>query len=488
MKSKKKNSDYRPSSITPNVILLISDVFALAFSFWFGRITYALYYGKNILWVLLHWWGEAHSANLILFPLLSCIAVFWFYYHGHYGRRAAFWDEIGEIIQITTVLAALNATFAFSGGLPLSRLWLFSTWILVLVFLPATRLSMHWLISQQKSWQRPYVLIGCGKNAVDAMQAFASEPLLGYRLHAIVLPSEEDSVDQNLPFNVLRISLNEDFIQTLVDIGSPHIVIALEMDQWKDNQKVILSLAMEYPDLTIAPPLRGLPIFGMETLHFFSHEIFMLRSRDNLARLGPRMLKRLFDLVAASFLVLFLSPLLLFLALRIWHSDRGPVFFVQERIGRNGHAFPCYKFRSMIVDAERKLQEYFVSHPDLHAEYQRNLKLREDPRVTRVGRFLRRTSLDELPQLFNVLRGNMSLVGPRPLLERELSRYGGGLVLYQQVYPGITGLWQISGRSETSFSKRASLDAWYVKNWSLWYDIVILLHTIKVVITRAGAY
>jgi Undecaprenyl-phosphate galactose phosphotransferase, WbaP/exopolysaccharide biosynthesis polyprenyl glycosylphosphotransferase len=488
MKAKVIHSNVHSSSAWPNFWLFFSDIVTLVFSFWFGRITHALYYGKNIAWVLIHWWGVAYSANLIVFPMVSCIALFWFYYHGHYGRRKAFWDETGEIILITTVLAALNATFAFSGGFPLSRLWLFSTWLLVLCLLPITRMSMHWLIAQRKSWQRPYVLLGCGENAVDAVQAFASEPLLGYHLQAIVIPSKESSVDKRLPADVPHLVLDDHFIQTLTSLGNPHIVLALGMEQWKDNEPFILNLAMEYPDLTIAPPMRGLPIFGMETLHFFSQEIFMLRSQDNLARPGPRLLKRLFDVVAASFLVVFLSPLLLFLALWIGYSDRGPVFFVQERIGRNGHAFPCYKFRSMLVDAEQRLQQYFVSHPELYAEYQRNFKLREDPRVTRVGRFLRRTSLDELPQLFNVLRGQMSLVGPRPLLERELSRYGRGFTLYQQVYPGITGLWQTSGRSETSFAQRAALDAWYVKNWSLWYDIVILLRTIKVLLHRTGAY
>ncbi|MBU2848271.1 undecaprenyl-phosphate galactose phosphotransferase WbaP, partial [Acidithiobacillus ferriphilus] len=291
-----------------------------------------------------------------------------------------------------------------------------------------------------------------------------------------------------IPADVPRVPLGADPLQTMAELGNPHVVLALEMDQWQTMESLVWNLGMRYPDLTIAPPLRGLPIFGLETLHFFSHEIFMLRSRDNLARPGPRIIKRAFDLVAASILVLFLSPLLLFLAWRIRRNDGGPVFFVQERVGRGGQPFPCYKFRSMVIDAESRLRQYLISHPELHAEYQRNFKLRDDPRVTRIGRLLRRTSLDELPQLFNVLRGEMSLVGPRPLLDRELECYGNGLALYRQVHPGITGLWQTSGRSETTFAERASLDAWYVKNWSLWYDIVILLRTVKVVLLRNGAY
>ncbi|MFA6180489.1 undecaprenyl-phosphate galactose phosphotransferase WbaP [Acidithiobacillus sp.] len=368
------------------------------------------------------------------------------------------------------------------------KTWLFSTWVLALILLPLLRMAMHWLISRRRGWQRPYVLLGCGVNAAEAARAFASEPLLGYRLQAVLVPSERDAVHCAIPPDVPRVPLGADPLQTMAELGNPHMVLALEMDQWQAMESLVWNLGMRYPDLTLAPPLRGLPIFGLETLHFFSHEIFMLRSRDNLARPGPRIIKRAFDLMAASILVLLLSPLLLFLALRIRRDDGGPVFFVQERVGRSGRPFPCYKFRSMVVDAESRLQQYFTSHPELHAEYQRNFKLRDDPRVTRIGRFLRRTSLDELPQLFNVLRGEMSLVGPRPLLDRELECYGNGFALYRQVHPGITGLWQTSGRSETTFAERASLDAWYVKNWSLWYDIVILLRTVKVVLLRDGAY
>jgi undecaprenyl-phosphate galactose phosphotransferase len=214
----------------------------------------------------------------------------------------------------------------------------------------------------------------------------------------------------------------------------------------------------------------------------------MLRVRDNLARFSPRITKRFFDLVAASLLVVILSPLLLYIAWRIRREDGGPVFFIQGRVGRRGRQFGCLKFRSMVMDAEDRLKQYLHSHPDLAAEYEINFKIRDDPRVTRIGKLLRRGSLDELPQLFNVLRGDMSLVGPRPLLERELDRYGENICLYRLVHPGITGLWQVSGRSETTFDERAHLDAWYVKNWTLWYDIVILLRTIKVVLRRDGAY
>ncbi len=472
----------------PSLALFSGDVLALAAAFYFGRIAHAIYYNEGIVTVLLHWWGAAFSANLLLFPLMACIALLWFFLRGHYSRTKAFWDELGEVLQALIILALFNAAFAFSGKLPLSRLWLFSTWLLALMLLPLLRAFLHTLISRSRRWLRPYVLLGCGVNAGEAARAFASEPLLGYQLQAVLLPTETDVVSGNFPADVPRIPLGADPIATIALLGNPHVVLALDMDQWQTMQGLLWNLGMRYPDLTIAPPLRGLPIFGLETLHFFSYEVFMLRSRDNLARPGPRIIKRAFDLVMASILALLLSPLLLFLAWRIRWADGGPVFFVQERVGRGGQPFPCYKLRSMVLDAEIRLQEYLAAHPGLRAEYERNFKLRDDPRVTSIGRFLRRTSLDELPQLFNVLKGEMSLVGPRPLLDRELDRYGEGILLYHQVRPGITGLWQTSGRSETTFAERTSLDAWYVKNWSLWYDIVILLRTVKVVLLRNGAY
>ncbi|AEM47352.1 Undecaprenyl-phosphate galactose phosphotransferase, WbaP [Acidithiobacillus ferrivorans SS3] len=472
----------------PSILLFGGDALALAVAFWFGRIAHALYYGQNVVQVLLHWWGVAYSANLILFPLMSCIALLWFYYRGHYARQKAFWDELSEVSQVVSVLAVLNAAFAFSGRLPLSRLWLFSTWVLALILLPLLRMVMHAVISRNRHWQRTYVLLGDGANAAEAARAFASEPSLGYRLQTILLPAGVGEGGSGLPADVPRIPLGVDPLQTIAQLGNPHVVLALEMDQWQRMEELVWTLGLHYPNLSVAPPLRGLPLFGMETLHFFSHEVFILRGRDNLARPGPRVVKRLFDLFATSILLLLLSPLLLALIWRIRRDDGGPAFFVQERVGRGGRAFRCYKFRSMVLDAESRLLDFLSEHPETRAEYERNFKLREDPRVTRIGRFLRGGSLDELPQLFNVFKGEMSLVGPRPLLARELDRYGEGIFLYQQVRPGITGLWQTSGRSETTFAERASLDVWYVKNWSLWYDIVILLRTVKVVFWRDGAY
>jgi undecaprenyl-phosphate galactose phosphotransferase len=165
-----------------------------------------------------------------------------------------------------------------------------------------------------------------------------------------------------------------------------------------------------------------------------------------------------------------------------------PVLFGHDRVGRGGRAFRCYKFRTMVPDADRVLAELLARDPEARATWARDYKLREDPRVTRIGAWLRRTSLDELPQLWNVLRGDMSLVGPRPVMAEELGRYGDAARYYLDVRPGLTGLWQISGRNDIDYPERVALDAWYIKNWSIWYDIVILAKTVRVVRDAKGAY
>jgi undecaprenyl-phosphate galactose phosphotransferase len=184
-----------------------------------------------------------------------------------------------------------------------------------------------------------------------------------------------------------------------------------------------------------------------------------------------------------------LLPTILIIGVLIKLDSRGPIFYTQERIGKNGKKFKVIKFRSMYTNADELLKEFLGKNPELKQEYETFRKLKNDPRVTKVGKFLRKTSLDELPQIFNVLKGEMSLVGPRPAFEEEIIKYYKDYAIYYyKVLPGITGLWQISGRSNTSIFQRAELEVWYVKNWNIWLDIVILIKTIKVVLKREGAY
>jgi len=198
-------------------------------------------------------------------------------------------------------------------------------------------------------------------------------------------------------------------------------------------------------------------------------------------------LKRGFDILGAGAMLLVLAPLFLLLALLV-RRDGGPAFYAHTRIGQGGRGFGCLKFRSMVIDSQARLDALLAADPAAQAEWNATRKLRQDPRVTAVGRFLRKTSLDELPQLLNVLRGEMSLVGPRPVIAAELAEYyGPAAAHYMSVRPGITGLWQVSGRSDTSYAQRVALDVAYASQPSLWTDIKILARTPLVVLARRGA-
>jgi Undecaprenyl-phosphate galactose phosphotransferase WbaP len=199
------------------------------------------------------------------------------------------------------------------------------------------------------------------------------------------------------------------------------------------------------------------------------------------------MVKRFFDLTLVIAGGLTILPLLVLVAITIKLTSPGPIFYGQKRIGRDGKEFLAWKFRSMVNDADAFLEGYLDAHPELAAEWALKHKLASDPRITSIGKLLRRTSLDELPQIWNVLRGDMSLVGPRPVVQAELEKYGDAVELYLAVRPGITGLWQVSGRSNTSYEERVRLDEYYVRNWSVWLDIHVLGRTVKTVLKADGA-
>lgn len=198
--------------------------------------------------------------------------------------------------------------------------------------------------------------------------------------------------------------------------------------------------------------------------------------------------KRAFDIGLVLLALPLLIPLLALIALLVRMTSPGPVFYSHCRIRRNAERFAMWKFRTMCVDSEAVLQEHLANHPEARSEWYRTYKLRSDPRVTRLGRFLRRYSLDELPQLWNVLIGEMSLVGPRPIVAAEVEKYGNCFLCYCHVKPGITGLWQVSGRSRLSYHKRVSLDCEYVRGWSLPLDFRILLRTCSAVVNKDGAF
>ncbi|TGP51938.1 sugar transferase [bacterium M00.F.Ca.ET.230.01.1.1] len=200
------------------------------------------------------------------------------------------------------------------------------------------------------------------------------------------------------------------------------------------------------------------------------------------------LLKRSFDIAGGVAGLILLSPLFLMVALLVKLSDNGPIFYGHKRIGRGGRIFSCLKFRTMVTDGERVLAAYLAANPEANAEWIATRKLKNDPRVTRVGQVLRKLSLDELPQILNILQGDMSLVGPRPVVRDELEIYGSAAVYYLKSRPGLTGLWQVSGRNDVSYDTRVAFDRHYVENWSMFQDIRIIFKTVPAVWMSRGSY
>jgi Undecaprenyl-phosphate galactose phosphotransferase WbaP len=241
-----------------------------------------------------------------------------------------------------------------------------------------------------------------------------------------------------------------------------------------------------FPEVILVPDLFGLSVSGTQTLEL--QGFIALLMKKNLLNRWNLSLKRLIDLLFVLLGSVLIIPLTFIISLMVYIETGRPILYGQERIGRAGQRFTAWKFRTMVKDADLVLREILQKHPDFREQWKHAQKVRDDPRLTRVGRVLRRFSLDELPQFWNVLKGDMSIVGPRPIVEDEISRYGDSIDLYKQVTPGLTGLWQVSGRSDLSYEDRVWLDTYYVRNWSVWLDVVILVRTVGVVLTGRGAY
>jgi undecaprenyl-phosphate galactose phosphotransferase len=420
------------------------------------------------------------------FFIIAGFFIFIRYLFGDYGRRQLFWDG-ARLTTIALLAAALPHFLMVALGAPQGLGGFFAAWGFLLFAVPLLRQCMRQAMAYVGLWRISTALIGSGRSAREAYAALRDSLSLGFDVRHIVIDggNAPEGMERLSP---IHLSSDSDIVKRLTDAGCRQVVIASDDAQNLPIADAVQRLIAADIGVAIIPSLRGLPLFGLSTNYFFGKEFLLLQVRNNLARLPYRMLKRFLDIVGSAFFLVLLSPLLLFIIIAVMLDDPGTPFFSQRRVGYRGRDFACFKFRTMAKDAEERLTRWAEENPGLLQEYRdSNFKLRNDPRVTRVGRWLRRTSLDELPQLANVLLGDMSLVGPRPLLAREIPDYG-SLDLYMLSRPGITGLWQISGRSETTFQDRVAFDGWYIRNWSLWYDVVILLQTVGVLVRRDGAY
>lgn len=397
-------------------------------------------------------------------------------------------DELRRQFTVATLgyLMAAAATFLTAQGPTFSRGVLLIAWALTLVMLPSFRGVVRHLFKRKPWWGRPVVILGGGDAARAVIQRLLRQPALGLRPVAVLDDTHAPGSDLD------GIPVAGGYEEAAELSQHLHIKFAIlaqaDLDPLR-AERLMFDLSQAFDRLMVVPQIAGFSSLWVSAVDL--NGVLGLQVRHRLLNPGRRALKRCIDLLLIALAAPLLVPLFAAVALAIKldpTGGHGPVTYKQRRIGRDGQHFTIVKFRSMVPDADAKLAQYLADHPELSAQWERDHKLKDDPRITTVGRFLRRTSLDEFAQLLNVVKGDMSLVGPRPIVDDEVAKYGPVYELYQQVSPGITGIWQTSGRNDVSYNERVRMDTYYVRNWSVWLDISLLTKTIMTVLVRRGAY
>ncbi|MDR3434541.1 MAG: undecaprenyl-phosphate galactose phosphotransferase WbaP [Rouxiella aceris] len=466
-----------------SILLALSDLLSFSFSLYLAKWILSMTMSNFDLripqqqivgWIALHW-------------LLALGCVGWFYLRlRHYHYRKTFWYELKEIIRTLLIFAVIEmAVIAFAKWYFSRYLWLL-TWMMILVCVPVARIITKRILDSFGLWQRDAIIIGTGPNAREAFKAIKSDLNLGLGVLNFISTEQSDKSGDKIE-GVPVIACDEHWLRNYGN-KKTQFIVAVESHQGAiRNAWLRMFMINGYRYVSVIPTLRGMPLDNTDMSFIFSHEVMIFRVHQNLAKWSSRAAKRVFDIFASLAGIIFLSPLLLYICYKV-KKDGGPAIYGHERVGQGGRAFKCLKFRSMVVNSKEVLEELLAKDPAARMEWNETFKLKNDPRITRIGNFMRKTSLDELPQLFNVLRGDMSLVGPRPIITAELERYSDEVDYYLLSKPGMTGLWQVSGRSDVDYETRVYLDAWYVKNWSMWNDISILFKTVNVVFSKSGAY
>ncbi|MDO4920364.1 MAG: undecaprenyl-phosphate galactose phosphotransferase WbaP [Phascolarctobacterium sp.] len=433
-----------------------------------------------------------HSRNLhiswlnfwIVFPSLFLL----FIHLGQlYSRRMPFYKEVEKLFHACCygTLAVIFVLYVARIAATTSRMFVGLFGILAFILLAVCRYAIKRFLLHKQLLQGPIVIIGAGKTAELLVKGIVGDAGLGYKIVGLL---EDNRVQPGILEKYPVLGRFADAERVIKETGVKRVFIAAPGLAERKLGMLIYRIQPLVKNIGVIPNLVGVPTGAVEVESMFNERLVLLRLKNNLARPLNRWLKTIFDYTLTIVGTILISPVLLFIAAWIYKDSPGPVIFKHTRVGKNGKPFPCYKFRSMCVDAKEKLAELLANDPAARAEWEKDFKLKNDPRITKSGAFLRKTSLDELPQIFNVLRGEMSLVGPRPIIAEELVRYGEYVGDYLMVKPGITGMWQVSGRSDTTYNERVQLDSWYVRNWSVWLDVMLLWRTGKSVCKCKGAY
>lgn len=400
-----------------SVALALSDFFSFTVSIYLamGLLSLSLSdYDKIIPESQTDGWVALHL-------LLSFCCVAWYSMRlRHYFYRKTFWFELKEILRTLVIFAIIEiAVMAFTTWSFSRYLWVL-TWVFVLFLVPVSRMITKRILDIFNLWRRDTWIIGSSINAHEAYKAINSERNLGLIIvgfiHSDGGTPAGDQID-GLPV------LENDLNWLATKDKKTQFIVAVESHQSEIRNTWLRNFMIKgYRYVSVIPTLRGMPLDSTDMSFIFSHEVMIFRVQQNLAKWSSRVLKRLFDIAGSLAIIIVLSPILIYISHKV-KKDGGPAIYGHERIGKGGRPFKCLKFRSMVINSKEVLAELLQNNPAAKEEWNATFKLKNDPRITEIGRFLRRTSLDELPQLFNVLKGEMSLVGPRPIITAELERY-----------------------------------------------------------------
>ena len=431
--------------------------------------------------------GSFHIPPLYLHVIVPTIFLCFLHARNTHIRNTPFW-KMAENIFWATMYAMLTITMLMYFGKVadvVSRLFVGMVWVFSFSLILGFRYALKKYLNAKCLLQLPAIFIGAGKTAELVLRSFDHDSGFGYRVIGFI---DDHPVSERIARDFRILGGFADAERVIQEIH-PQTVIVTAPGLPSEKLVALINRIQPYvKNVAFVPDLIGTPMGTLEVESLVDEKIMVLKVRNNLARKYNRVLKRVFDVVVTQCGLFFVVPFGILLGVLIYIDSPGPILFAHRRIGQGGKFFPCYKFRSMVPNAQQILEQYLLQHPEAREEWNRDFKLKDDPRITRMGRFLRKTSLDELPQLLNVLRGEMSLVGPRPIVQAEVSKYGDYIHDFYLVPPGITGMWQVNGRSDTTYEQRVEMDSWYVRNWSVWIDMVYLLKTFKVVLERKGAY
>ena len=406
-----------------------------------------------------------------------------------YVKRYSFWEETRHLFKglslsfiLIIIVAFLPQTFPL-----FPRTTIIFAWMSGLIFFPFFRLALKKTLKKIGLWRKNVLILGTNPMSQRVAQEIMKNDTLCYEIVGFL----SENPDQGAENRVGEINIVGDISQLSRDLCRALNVqdIFIALSDYPQSELIEIAKKCESlgETIKIIPDISNLYTLGVELENV--GDIISISVTRNLAKPWNILLKKTYDMILASLLILILMPFYLLIAIAIKLDSPGPVIYSQPRLGRKKKVFRIHKFRSMYLDNDNRLNEYLQTHPEARIEWEHFRKLKNyDPRITRIGKLIRKWSIDELPQLFNVLKGEMSLVGPRPYLAEELDKIGQLYQIILSVTPGMTGFWQIQGRNILTFKERVFLDDYYIRNWSLWLDIVIILKTIKVIAKREGAY